>query len=303
MSQMSDLKMDLNRQLNEAQHKYTYFLLAVAASAIALVVQRTTDRSLDGSLILLGFAVLSWAASFGAGCRNRAFFMSTLYANVSLLQLQDGSHPNRLSHPEMVNAACDGVRSAARANSASGNFWGKSRVGETACGARTPRSLAWSDESSFRLCKQVRWEQRYRGGWGGLGGWFWMGWGIVRWRGARSWGGAGRRRRPGAFWGRFWEGGRRRGLLSRRRTAGLRERWFRTRRASLRSRSCRSGLMWFRRRRLHRLPGRKASGRHPRPRACNATGPFGWSFMKHSLRCRVESRIRGVGPSPAPARG
>jgi len=125
VTQMSDLKKDFNRQLNEAQNKYTYFLLAVAASAIALAVQRTTNRSLDGSLILLGFAVLSWAASFGAGCRNRAFFMSTLYANVALQQLQDGSHPNCHSRPEIVDTACEEVRSAAHASSSSANLWGK----------------------------------------------------------------------------------------------------------------------------------------------------------------------------------
>lgn len=122
---MSDMKEQLAKQLQEAQAKYTYFLLATAASGIALAVQRTTGQTLGWDHLLLGLAVVLWGASFFAGCRNRAYFSSTLYANVALLQLQDGSHPEAPTHPQAVGAACEGVRTAAASNSASGNTWGK----------------------------------------------------------------------------------------------------------------------------------------------------------------------------------
>ncbi len=121
---MPELKGELAKQLNEAQSKYTYFLLAVAASAIAFAVQITTGRPLDWTLILLGLAVISWGGSFYAGCQNRDYFSSTLYANISLLQLQDGNHPEYRNHPQMVAAACEGVREAANINSSTANFWG-----------------------------------------------------------------------------------------------------------------------------------------------------------------------------------
>lgn len=122
---MSQLKSQMAEQMHQAQAKYTYFLLAVAASGIALAVQRTTGEALNWRHSLLGLAVVFWGASFFAGCRNRGYFSSTLYANLALLALQDGSHPESPSHPEAVRAACEGVRDAAEQNSAAGNKWGK----------------------------------------------------------------------------------------------------------------------------------------------------------------------------------
>lgn len=122
---MSELKSNLSQQLAEAQSKYTYFLLAIAASGIALAVQRTTGHSLSWVLIPLGLAVASWGGSFWAGCQNRAYFSSTLYANLILLQVQDGSHPQVPRYPDAVAAAAEGVREAAEHNSSMANHWGK----------------------------------------------------------------------------------------------------------------------------------------------------------------------------------
>jgi len=120
----SELKTHLSKQLAEVQSKYTYFLLAVAAAAIALVVQRTTSRPLTWSMIPLGLAVACWAGSFFAGCRNRVYFSSTLHANAALLQVQNGSHPDVSGHPDEVIDAAQGVREAAEYNSSMANFWG-----------------------------------------------------------------------------------------------------------------------------------------------------------------------------------
>ncbi len=120
---MSHLKTQIAQQLHECQGKYVYFLLGVAAAAIALSVQRTTGSPLTWRLMLLGLAVLSWAGSFFAGCRNRAHFSAGLYSNLAFLQLQDGSHPQLPSRPELVAAACEGVRQAAEQNFSSGSFW------------------------------------------------------------------------------------------------------------------------------------------------------------------------------------
>lgn len=121
---MQETKRHLSQQLSDAQAKYTYFLLAIAASAIALAIQRTTGRPIEWRMLPLGLAVLSWAGSFFCGCHNRAYFSSTLYANLTLLDLQDGSHPETPSHPTTIRAACEGVRRAAEQNSSSANFWG-----------------------------------------------------------------------------------------------------------------------------------------------------------------------------------
>ena len=131
----SELKKHISNQLAEAQSKYIYFLLAVAASAIALSVQRTTGSALSWKMLPLGIAVLCWSWSFFSGCRNRAYFSSTLYANAALLQIQNGTHPEIPHHPDYVAAAAEGVRSAAENNSSMANFWGHMQFRSLVSGA------------------------------------------------------------------------------------------------------------------------------------------------------------------------
>ena len=138
----TDLMTHLSKQLSEAQSKYTYFLLAVSASAIALVVQRTTGQSLNWNMIPLGLAVACWAGSFFAGCRNRAYFSSSLYANAALLQIQDGTHPNVSFHPDPVKTASQVVREAAEHNSSMANS-GTSAVSPFGLGCHMFLGLAY----------------------------------------------------------------------------------------------------------------------------------------------------------------
>ncbi len=121
------MKTEIAKQLHDAQAKYTYFILAVAASGIALAVQRTTGATLSWTHLPLGLAVICWGASFFAGCRNRAYFSTTLFANLAVLELEDGTHPKTPSHPRARTAALEGVRQAAESNSSSANFWGKAQ--------------------------------------------------------------------------------------------------------------------------------------------------------------------------------
>lgn len=119
-----ELQTHLSKQMGEAQTKYTYFLLAVAASAIALVVQRTTGHSLNFNMIPLGLAVACWAGSFFAGCRDRAYFSSTLYANLEFLKAQNGTHPDVPNSPEAIAAAAQRIRQAIEYNNDRLSFWG-----------------------------------------------------------------------------------------------------------------------------------------------------------------------------------
>ena len=114
---MEDLKRFVAQQLHDSQSQYTYFLLAAAASGIALAVQRTSGTEIHVTLIPLGLAVVSWGASFWCGCQNRGYFSSAMYANHALLQLQSGTHPEQPGHPELTRAAIEGVKIAAERNS------------------------------------------------------------------------------------------------------------------------------------------------------------------------------------------
>lgn len=102
---MSDSTRQLHGQVIEGQRKYAYFLLAVAASAIALGVNRTTGLSLAITQIPLGAAVLLWSLSFLFGCRHLGYVTATLKTNAELLTIQGGEHPQFPPHPDIVQVA------------------------------------------------------------------------------------------------------------------------------------------------------------------------------------------------------
>ena len=88
--------LELHKQHREGQSKYTYFLLAVAASAVAFAVQKTTGMKLSWSMTPLGLAAISWGFSFYCGCKNVLWVQAAIFANYSLLQLKGGIHPKRI---------------------------------------------------------------------------------------------------------------------------------------------------------------------------------------------------------------
>jgi hypothetical protein len=106
----------LHEQLTTAQSKYAYFLLAAAASAIALAVNRTAGTALAVSQIPLGAAVACWALSFYFGCRHVSYVAATLRANVALSMIQSGVHPEVPAHPQYIQAAAEGTREAGEGN-------------------------------------------------------------------------------------------------------------------------------------------------------------------------------------------
>jgi hypothetical protein len=107
---------ELWRQHRTGQDKYTYFLLAVSASAIAFAVQKTDGLKLSIDLYLAGAAVFCWGLSFYCGCKNLVWVQTSLFANYSLVQLQSGVHPQQPDHPQLLVAAMEGVRSAVNSN-------------------------------------------------------------------------------------------------------------------------------------------------------------------------------------------
>lgn len=102
---MSEATRHLHGQAIEGQRKYAYFLLAVAASAIAFAVSRTESAVMTYSQAPLAIAVLCWALSFFFGCQHLAYVTATLKANAAMLTIQAGEHPDYPPHPEMVDIA------------------------------------------------------------------------------------------------------------------------------------------------------------------------------------------------------
>ena len=120
-----DAKKQIHSQLRTMQDKYTYFLLAVSASAIALSVQITKDDIFSINLIPLGLAVIFWALSFYFGCRYIQYIQSYLFANYAYLNIKDGVHPKVGNNPMAIDIASEGTMIAMEKNAESASSFGK----------------------------------------------------------------------------------------------------------------------------------------------------------------------------------
>ena len=103
--------MEMHKQHRTGQDKYTYFLLAVAASGIAFSVEKTTGLKLSWSMLPLGAAVILWAISFYCGCKILYWVQTSISANYMLLQLQKGVHSNQPDDSQKLETAISGCSS------------------------------------------------------------------------------------------------------------------------------------------------------------------------------------------------
>ena len=116
---------ELHKQHAAAWDKYTYFLLAGAASGIAFALTKTEGQKLSRWLTPAALSVISWGASFFGGCRavqwNQGFAMS----NYIVLSLRLGVHPKQpASLEELAIALQAGERSMEDKNKKI-EFWAK----------------------------------------------------------------------------------------------------------------------------------------------------------------------------------
>jgi len=108
---------EVYRQFRTAQDKYVYFILAATGACVALAVNQTRAVALSYWQIPLGCAVLSWAISFFSGCRFVQYTTSSLYSNLELFLVEQGIHPDCEKHPQVIQAASEGIRMALNSNS------------------------------------------------------------------------------------------------------------------------------------------------------------------------------------------
>jgi hypothetical protein len=123
---MTDNKelLELYKQHQTGQDKYTYFLLAAAGAAIGFAVQKTEGLKLSLWLLPVVAAILCWGSSFFFGCKNLSWVQTSIYANYSLLQLKAGVHPEQPPHPQLVPVAISGVLIALDKNVRKAQFYG-----------------------------------------------------------------------------------------------------------------------------------------------------------------------------------
>jgi hypothetical protein len=120
-TELQQLKQEIYRAHQDLQSRHTYFLLTAAGAGIALAVNQTQGAALSWLQTPLGLAVFCWGLSFFCGCRHLEYVSSTLFANLELFRVQSGIHPKVGVHPESIQAASEGILSAAESNSNSAN--------------------------------------------------------------------------------------------------------------------------------------------------------------------------------------
>jgi hypothetical protein len=86
---MSEFAAHLRRLSGESQEKYTHFLLATTAAAIAFSVQKTNGIGVSWSQIPLGLAVASWGYSFWCGCNRLTSMQEIAFVTLDALRASE----------------------------------------------------------------------------------------------------------------------------------------------------------------------------------------------------------------------
>lgn len=117
--------LELYKQHQASQDKYTHFLLAAAGAAIGFAVQKTEGLHLSWWLVPVGLAIVCWGVSFYFGCKNVVWVQTAIYANYSLLQLKQGIHPDQPPRTDLTMVAISSVNQALNSNVSRAQFYGQ----------------------------------------------------------------------------------------------------------------------------------------------------------------------------------
>ena len=110
-------RIELYKQFNQKQEKYTYYLIALSIAAIGYSLHQTTGIGFDITQIPLGLAILSWAISAFLGLRFIKVVISTVYANIGLIDISEGRDPRSGRDPQKIAVGQEVVNGILDSNS------------------------------------------------------------------------------------------------------------------------------------------------------------------------------------------
>lgn len=128
---------EIYKVLQTSQDKYIYFKLAAAMTSIAFAITQTKSLKLSITQVPVGLSVLCWGISIYFGLTNRAYYNSTLYANVDYIRMKSGQIPSPQygNHPDYIQAASEGIKEAMKSNSKKVRRYGSAQTLMFYCGA------------------------------------------------------------------------------------------------------------------------------------------------------------------------
>lgn len=92
----SNLELELGKEFKASREKYIYFLLAMAASAIAFAITQSKVEPVTLRQIPLGLSIISWGLSFVSGLRFLEYTINITFQNQNYLAFKRElkSYPN-----------------------------------------------------------------------------------------------------------------------------------------------------------------------------------------------------------------
>ncbi len=118
---MADNRKDLIFEVIKGQSQLCYFLLGLAASAIAFTIHQTKDLQSVQVVWQVWMALSFWGISFGAGIFAARFRIEASIANADFLWMQSKVHPSIADDPEVI-ALLDGAEKGTKAKAALQGF-------------------------------------------------------------------------------------------------------------------------------------------------------------------------------------
>ncbi|MBO6518019.1 MAG: hypothetical protein JJ975_15880 [Bacteroidia bacterium] len=115
-------KIELYKAYTQGQEKLTYYLIALAVAAIGFSVTRSAELMLSIEQISLGIGVQFWAVSIFCGIRSIQYRLSHQQANLDLLRVEDGTHPEIVENPHHQGPAGEGILDAMEEQAVNGNL-------------------------------------------------------------------------------------------------------------------------------------------------------------------------------------
>lgn len=141
----------IHQLLISSQDKYVYFLLAATLAAIGFTITQTQTLKLGWTQVPVGISVFFWGLSFICGCVNRMYYNSALYANLHYLRVLRGKDPTVGTHPQLIQAASEGITKAMNYNSDKANKHGHYQMVAFILGAAA--YITWHVLEMYLRCK------------------------------------------------------------------------------------------------------------------------------------------------------
>lgn len=113
---MEETQKEIQKQFQQQQEKYVYYILALTVSAIGFAIYKTSGLPLKLSQIPLGLSVISWGISIFCGLMFIKYVISNLYANNTYFDIVAGRYPDLGNNPGEIEAGVDGIKQAMISN-------------------------------------------------------------------------------------------------------------------------------------------------------------------------------------------